>query len=151
MANKGYSEERGLQIVVALTRVPHNVACFINDGGRKLPRTYLARIQTQIAYVQPRKTPGIKRGCRSNARCQKHNCVSTHLFRQWVNWFPYTLSPQIQKLKKTAPRHPQAICRDVPISAHYPDWQDKNTKVGGARWHARPIHQSFTPMHGLLT
>lgn len=82
-------------------------------------------------WCATQKTPGIKRGCRLNAHCQKHNCVNTHLFRQWVNWFPYTLAPWIQK--KNAPRHPQAICCNVPISAHYPDWQDKKHEGRGCK------------------
>lgn len=52
VANKGY---RRLQIVVTVSRFQHNVAGFVNDGGRKLVRTYLALIQTLIAYVQPKK------------------------------------------------------------------------------------------------
>ena len=97
------------------------------------------------------KPPGDRRGCRSKAHCQKHNRASTHLVRQWVNWFPFTLL-RYKNLKKNT--HPDTLRRFAATSQLVPTTQAgkiKNTKVGGARWHARPIHQSFTPIHGLLT
>lgn len=36
MANKSYSGERRLQIVVVASGFQHNVAGFVNDGGKKL-------------------------------------------------------------------------------------------------------------------
>lgn len=97
------------------------------------------------------KTPGIKRGCRLIAHCQKHNCVSTQ--DQTVGELvPRT--PWIQKLKKKkkqCPWHPEAICCDVPISAHSPGWQDKNTKVGGGCKVARQAQSSIFHTHAWVS
>lgn len=109
MVNKGFSGERGLQIVVALSRFQHNVAGFINDGGEETSKNLSGLHSDTNCLCATQKTPGIQQGCRLNAHCQKHNCLSTHLGRQGVNWFPYTLSPWIPKLKKNTPDTPRRL------------------------------------------
>lgn len=86
MANKCYCGEKGVVVL-------HNVAGFIHDRGWKL-------IQIQIAT---QKTSGIKLGRQSKASYLKHDNVRTHLVRQWVNWFHYTVAPQMHKPKKPTP------------------------------------------------
>lgn len=109
MVNKGFSRERGLQIVVALSRFQHNVAGFRNDGGRGTSKNLSGLHSDTRCLCATQKTPGLQHGCRSSAHCQKHNCVSTHLDRQGVNWFPYTLAPWIPRLKKTHPDTPRRL------------------------------------------
>lgn len=56
MANKGYCGERGLQIVVVLSRVLHNVAGFINDGGRKLQELIELEFRHKLLMCNPENT-----------------------------------------------------------------------------------------------
>lgn len=85
MVNEVFSLERGLQIVVALSRFLQNVVpFFFNDRGKKLLEL------TKLAFRhKPRETPEAQHRCHSHAHCQTYSHLNTYLGRQGVIWFPH--------------------------------------------------------------